>query len=95
MSKHPLAMNGEVNVLVRVTSSLLTTPIALATKPLMREALPMIEDSSEDDKPAVLAADTRWDSKHEKRIEVERPPRTLPARRMGSEPKSVQTQAAV
>ena len=60
------------------TSLLLPTPAAKATNPLTKVARPKMEDSSDESSPLDCDEETSHDSKAEKRIDVEIPPRTRP-----------------
>lgn len=84
-----------MKLLVIATSLLLTTPAALATKPLMRVARPMIVERSAEGSPADVDAEMSHDSKAEKRMEVDAPPSTLPRRSIGTEGMVMQTHVSV
>lgn len=79
-----LAINGAAKLCTRLTSSLLTTPAPVATRPLMTVALPIIWERSDWETLLVVAEEMSQESKTEKRMEVEIPPRTRPRRRMGT-----------
>lgn len=79
---------------LRWTASLLTIPAALATNPFTRVALPKIDDKPADEIPDVCADETSHDSKQLNKMDVEKPPSTLPRRRIGSHGTKVQKHAA-
>lgn len=79
----PLAMNGVAKFPVQPTSWLLTTPAPVATMPLTRVARPMMVERSAEGSADEEADETSHDSKAEKRMLVETPPRTRPRRSSG------------
>lgn len=75
-----------------LTSLLETTPAAVAMNPFMSVARPMMEDTSPLVKLSALADDASHDSKQEKRMAVENPPRARPRRRTGKKGKAMRMQ---
>lgn len=90
-----LAINGAVKVPKYPTNLSLATPAENATNPFTRVARPNIEDNSVWETPSVLDDEMSHESKAENRMEVDIPPNTRPANRIGKELKSVQAQARV
>ena len=84
---------GDWKVPVRFTSSLLTMPAEVATKPFSSVARAMIVDRSDCDSETDVAEEMSHASNVENRIAVEIPPKMRPKRRNGYKLTSLQRQA--
>lgn len=82
-SRAPLARKGLLRRALYSTNLLLAIPATVAAMLLTSVACPNMVDKSCDEMESVFAEDTSQDSKQEKRIAVENPPRKRPTKSSG------------